>query len=113
MALGWIASVFNEFVNSTSSRIIRSFVRQLNGKIESIEDKPGTHFKVSFSEIEAIGTKKSCTNAAFKRDNILLNVYFTFSTIALNASGLFIAKSAKTLRFNSMLLAFNLPMNTE
>ena len=50
--VGMDSCVFNEFVNSTSSRIIRSFVRQLNGKIESIEDKPGTHFKVSFSEIE-------------------------------------------------------------
>lgn len=37
--------------------------------------------------------------------------YFTVSTIALKASGLFIAKSAKTLRFNSTLLAFNFPMN--
>ena len=38
-------------------------------------------------------------------------IYFTFSTIALKASGLFIAKSAKTLRFKSILLAFILPIN--
>lgn len=31
--------------------------------------------------------------------------YFIFSTIALNASGLFKAKSAKTLRLRSMLAA--------
>ena len=38
-------------------------------------------------------------------------IYFTFATIALKASGWFIAKSARTLRFNSMLLAFNAPIN--
>lgn len=37
--------------------------------------------------------------------------YFTLFTIALKASGWFIAKSAKTLRLSSMLLAFTLPIN--
>ncbi len=49
-------------------------------------------------------------NGLLMRDN-MLNVYFTLSTIALNASGWFIARSARTLRFNSMLFAFTLPIN--
>ena len=39
--------------------------------------------------------------------------YFSLSTIALKASGLFIAKSAKTLRFNSILLVLSFPINCE
>ena len=39
--------------------------------------------------------------------------YFTLFTIASKASGLFIAKSARTLRFNSILLALSFPMNFE
>ena len=39
--------------------------------------------------------------------------YFTLSTIALKASGLFIAKSAKTLRFNSILCVLSFPINCE
>lgn len=37
--------------------------------------------------------------------------YFTFSTIALNASGSFIAKSAKTLRLRPMWFVLSLPMS--
>ena|GEM_PF-5839157 len=37
--------------------------------------------------------------------------YLILLTIAVKASGWFIAKSAKTLRFNSMLLALIFPMN--
>ncbi len=44
---------------------------------------------------------------------IIVFIYFTLSTIALNASGWFIAKSAKTLRFNPISLAFTLPINCE
>ena len=39
--------------------------------------------------------------------------YFTFSTIALNASGWFIAKSARTLRLISISFFFNNPINCE
>ena len=38
-------------------------------------------------------------------------IYFTLSTIALKATGWYIAKSAKTLRLISMLLFFNNPIN--
>lgn len=44
---------------------------------------------------------------------IIVFIYFTLSTIALNASGWFIAKSAKTFLLSSMLLAFTCPMNLE
>ena len=40
-------------------------------------------------------------------------IYFTESTTALNASGLFIAKSARVFLFNSIPLAFTFPMNSE
>ena len=43
----------------------------------------------------------------------ILYYYFTASTTALKASGLFIAKSANTLRFKPISLAFNLPIKTE
>ena len=39
--------------------------------------------------------------------------YFTDSTTALKASGLFIAKSARTFLFKSMFLACTLPIKTE
>jgi hypothetical protein len=39
--------------------------------------------------------------------------YFTASITALKASGLFIAKSANTLRFKPISLAANLPINCE
>ena len=39
--------------------------------------------------------------------------YFTILTTAVNASGLFIARSARTLRLSSMLFLCNLPINTE
>lgn len=41
----------------------------------------------------------------------LLYYFFTALTTALNASGWFIAKSARTLRFNSIPLLFIAPMN--
>ena len=48
--------------------------------------------------IVKIGQKKKGTNwLPFLK--ICLKIYFTASTIALKASGLFIAKSANTLRF--------------
>ena len=37
--------------------------------------------------------------------------YFNLSTIALKASGLFIAKSARTFLFNSILLDLIFPIN--
>ena len=39
--------------------------------------------------------------------------YFTLSTIALNAAGWFMAKSAKTFLLISMVFFFNNPMNCE
>ena len=39
------------------------------------------------------------------------SLYFTASTTAAKACGSFIAKSAKTLRFNPMFLLANLPIN--
>jgi hypothetical protein len=39
--------------------------------------------------------------------------YFTLSTIALNAAGWFMAKSAKTFLLISMAFFFNNPMNCE
>ena len=41
----------------------------------------------------------------------VIYIYLIFSTTALKASGLFTAKSAKTLRFSSILLAFTFPIN--
>jgi hypothetical protein len=59
-----------------------------------------------------IGKKKTRINRAFL---IVLYkyAYFTASTTALKASGLFIAKSAKTLRFKPISLLVNLPIKTE
>ncbi|MFT5848766.1 MAG: hypothetical protein ACI902_002844 [Psychroserpens sp.] len=39
--------------------------------------------------------------------------YFTLFTIASKATGLFIAKSARTLRFNWILLVLSFPINLE
>ena len=41
----------------------------------------------------------------------VIYIYFIFSTTALKAFGLFTAKSAKTFRFKSMLLALTFPIN--
>lgn len=43
----------------------------------------------------------------------VLPLYFTFSTIALKASGLFIARSASTLRFISTPALCSAPMSVE
>ena len=49
-----------------------------------------------------------------ERQSIKLQInYFTFSTIALNASGWFMAKSASTFRLIRMFFSFNSPMNRE
>ena len=40
-------------------------------------------------------------------------IYFTFSTMALKASGLFMARSASTLRLISIPASVSLPMRTE
>ena len=40
-------------------------------------------------------------------------IYFTFSTIALKVSGLFMARSASTLRLISIPALVSLPMRTE
>lgn len=45
--------------------------------------------------------------------NSIENDYFTLSKIALKASGLFIAKSARALRLRPISDLFNLPMNCE
>lgn len=50
---------------------------------------------------------------AFQYLSRLIIIYFTFWTMALNAAGLFIAKSARTLRLISMLAPFNKPINWE
>ncbi len=59
--------------------------------------------------------KKSRFSAAPYCNFSIKNVsaYFTRSTIALNASGLFIARSARALRFNSMPFFAKLPMKAE
>lgn len=46
-------------------------------------------------------------------ENLRYRVYFTFSTIALKAAGLFIARSARTLRLISMPLLWSAPMRRE
>ncbi len=46
-----------------------------------------------------------------KRGKFIFNLYFTLSTMALKASGWFIAKSARTFLFSSIPLDFTFPMN--
>ena len=61
---------------------------------------------------KAIALKKSRPKGGtFYSNRCGLLYFFNESTTALNASGWFIAKSAKTLRFNSIPLLFTAPMN--
>jgi len=45
--------VLSDVVSSTGVTLIKTFVRQLNGSIESLGEKSGTNFKISFSDIQA------------------------------------------------------------
>jgi two-component sensor histidine kinase len=44
-------SILSESGNITSAQLIRTFVRQLNGKIEDFSHQDGANFKISFSSI--------------------------------------------------------------
>ena len=44
--------VLSNIINSTGLTLIKTFVRQLNGNIESLREKTGTNFKISFSNIQ-------------------------------------------------------------
>ena len=46
-----------------------------------------------------------------KRGKFILILYFTFSTMALKASGWFMAKSARTFLLSSIPLDFTFPIN--
>jgi len=49
--VGTPGCVLTEVVNSTGVTLIKTFVRQLNGSIESLREKKGTNFKILFSNI--------------------------------------------------------------
>ncbi len=58
-------------------------------------------------------TKNPLSRAGLVSKSNFVKRYFTLLRMALKASGWFIARSARTLRFNSIPDAFTLPMNCE
>lgn len=52
--VGMNEKLFEDFVNGLGAKLIKAFVRQLDGNIDLIKDKEGTFFKVSFKDIKPI-----------------------------------------------------------
>ena len=44
--------VLSKIINSTGLTLIKTFVKQLNGSIETLREKSGTNFKISFTNIQ-------------------------------------------------------------
>ena len=63
----------------------------------------------SYGRTTAVPTSNNSSSAVKTADNR----YFTALTIASNALGSFIARSAKTLRFIAIPFALYLPINSE